>query len=88
MTAYVRSTKPEAEIKATLPVDRVVVGDFTDAAKISALSEEHDIVVNAGNSFTSEPVAAIIAGLRAKSAKGAKGKLIHISGSGNFVSSS
>lgn len=85
VTAYVRSTKPEAELKATLQADRIVVGDFTDAAKIAALSEEHDIAVNAGNSFTSEPVAAIVAGLKAKGEKGSKGKLIHISGAGNFI---
>lgn len=85
ITAFVRSTKAESELRAALHADRIVVGDFTEADKISALSAEHDIAVNAGNSFTSEPVASIIAGLRKKGEKGAKGKLVHISGAGNFL---
>lgn len=60
------------------------MGDFSDAAKISALSREHDIAVNAGNSFTGDLVAAIIAGQKAKE-PGYPGKLIHISGAGNFI---
>ncbi|KAL1595202.1 hypothetical protein SLS60_009890 [Paraconiothyrium brasiliense] len=84
VTAYVRSSKPEAELKASLGADNIIVGDFSDYEKIKKISKEHDIVVNAGNSFTEEPVAAIIAGLKEKDSA-TKGKLIHISGAGNFI---
>jgi hypothetical protein len=84
VTAYVRSAKPESELKASLKADRIVVGDFNDLEKISTLSKEHDIAVNAGSSFTGDLVAAIIAGQKVR-VKGPKGKLIHISGAGNFI---
>ncbi|KAG9906208.1 NAD(P)-binding protein, partial [Aureobasidium melanogenum] len=84
VTAYVRSTKPESELTANLKADRIVVGDFSDFAKVAALSTEHDIAVNAGSSFTGDLVAAIIAGQKVKNCD-AKGKLIHISGGGNFI---
>lgn len=79
-----RSTKPEDELKAGLKADRIVVGDFGDVEKISKLSREHDIAVNAGSSFTGDLVEAIIAGQKAKPS-GLKGKLIHISGGGNWI---
>lgn len=72
------------ELKASLKADRIVVGDFSDAEKVGALSKEHDIAVNAGNSFTGDLVAAIIAGQKAKE-PGHASKLIHISGAGNFI---
>jgi hypothetical protein len=84
VTAYVRSTQPENEIKAALQADRIAVGAFNEFEKISALSKEHDIAVNAGNSFTGDLVAAIIAGQKAK-VGGPKGKLIHVSGGGNWI---
>jgi hypothetical protein len=84
VTAYVRSTQPDAELKATLHADRIAVGTFDEFEKISALSKEHDISVNAGNSFTGDLVAAIIAGQKAK-VGGPKGKLIHVSGAGNWI---
>lgn len=59
-----------------------MVGDFSDFEKVKAASAEHDIAVNAGNSFTADPVAAIIAG---QESRGTKGKVIHISGGGNFI---
>ncbi|CAG7561789.1 unnamed protein product [Fusarium equiseti] len=80
ITAYVRSTDPT--LKTTLNVDRIITGDFTDFEKVKAASAEHDIAVNAGNSFTSEPIAAIIAGQQSRATKG---KIIHISGAGNFI---
>lgn len=84
MTAYVRSTKPENELRTNLKADRIIVGDFNDFDKVRRASKEHDIAVNAGNSFTADPVAAIIAGQKDK--KGAsKGIVIHISGAGNFI---
>lgn len=84
MTAYVRSSKPEAEIIAATHADRVIVGDFSDAEKIRSVARENQIVINAGNSFTSEPITAIVAGLKERPAS-LKGKLIHISGGGNFI---
>ena len=84
VTAYVRSTRPENELKAALKADRIAVGTFEESEKISALSKEHDISVNAGNSFTGDLVAAIIAGLKTKDG-GTKGKLIHVSGGGNWI---
>ncbi|RFN43158.1 hypothetical protein FIE12Z_12609 [Fusarium flagelliforme] len=80
ITAYVRSTNPD--LKTTLNVDRIITGDFTDFEKVKAASAEYDIAVNAGNSFTSEPIAAIIAGQQARATRG---KIIHISGAGNFI---
>ncbi|KAI1840778.1 hypothetical protein JX265_012937 [Neoarthrinium moseri] len=88
VTAYVRSVKGATEdaLKATLGgVDHLEVGDFSEFDKIKHLSAQHDIVINSGNSATAEPVAAIIAGLRERKAHGSKGKLIHISGAGNFI---
>ena len=84
VTAYVRSTRPENELKAALKADRIAVGTFEESEKISALSKEHDISVNAGNSFTGDLVAAIIAGQKAK-VNGSKAKLIHVSGGGNWI---
>ncbi|KAL6924034.1 hypothetical protein FSST1_001308 [Fusarium sambucinum] len=80
ITAYVRSTNPD--LRTSLDVDRIITGDFTDFDKVKAASSEHDIAVNAGNSFTSEPVAAIIAGQKERATRG---KVIHISGAGNFI---
>ena len=57
----------------------MATGEFHEFEKIKLLSKEYEIVVNAGNSFTNEPVAAICAGLKERSPE-AKGKLIHISG--------
>ncbi|CAG1970525.1 unnamed protein product [Fusarium graminearum] len=80
ITSYVRSTNPG--LKSSLNADRIIIGDFTDFDKVKAASAEHDIAVNAGNSFTSEPVAAIIAGQKERATRG---KVIHISGAGNFI---
>ncbi|KAF2445320.1 NAD(P)-binding protein [Karstenula rhodostoma CBS 690.94] len=84
ITAYVRSSKPEAELKVTLKADHIIVGDFSDSEKIKKISRENDIVVNAGNSFTGDPVTSIIAGQK-ENTGATKGKLIHISGGGNFI---
>ena len=79
ITAYVRSNKSTEELKLHLSADRIEVGEFGDFDKIKALSKEHDIAINAGNSFTGEPVLAIIAGLKERPSE-SKGKLIHVSG--------
>ncbi|KAF1957766.1 hypothetical protein CC80DRAFT_515286 [Byssothecium circinans] len=63
---------------------RIIVGDFSDFEKIKTASKEHDFVINAGNSFTRDAVTAIIAGLTERPSA-SKGKLIHISGGGNFI---
>ena len=60
-------------------MNNVAIGEFGDFEKIKTLSKEHDIVINAGNSFTGDPVTAIAAGLRERPSD-SKGKLIHISG--------
>ncbi|KAH7178169.1 hypothetical protein DER46DRAFT_675908 [Fusarium sp. MPI-SDFR-AT-0072] len=78
ITAYIRNPQANTQLNA----DRVVVGDFSDFEKVKAASAEHEIAVNAGNSFTADPVAAIIAGQKSR---GPKGKVIHISGGGNFI---
>ena len=68
-------------MKADLGVERVEPGEFNEFEKVKALSKEHEIVVNAGSSFTPEPVDAIIAGLKERAASGlGKGKLVHVSG--------
>ncbi len=79
VTAYTRGSQHPEELKHDLGVDRVEVGDFTEFEKIKALCKEHDIAVNAGNSFTDSPISAIVAGLRARPSE-SKGKLLHISG--------
>ncbi|KAJ4159528.1 uncharacterized protein LMH87_008426 [Akanthomyces muscarius] len=84
VTAYVRATVPEKHSKDTLGVNRVIFGDFGDFEKVKKSSSEHDIAVNAGNSFTADPVAAIIAGQKEKS-DGSRGIVLHISGGGNFI---
>ncbi|KAF2720602.1 NAD(P)-binding protein [Polychaeton citri CBS 116435] len=84
VTAYVRSTQATEFLKSSLQADSIIVGDFGEFEKIKAVSKEHDIVVNAGNSFTSEPITAIVAGLK-ENQSSIKGKLIHISGAGNFI---
>jgi hypothetical protein len=81
VTAYARGNRPTEELRIALGADRVVTGDFSEYEKIKALSAEHEIVVNAGNSFTNEPVRAIADGLHQRPAE-SKGKLIHISGTG------
>lgn len=65
-------------------MDRVESGDFSDYEKIKCLSKEHDVAFNAGSSFTPDVVTAIVAGFKEKSGT-SKGKLVHISGSGNFI---
>lgn len=84
ITAYVRPSRSVEAVKAELGVDRVETGEFSDFEKIKTLSKEHDIAFNAGSSFTPDVVTAIVAGFKGKPA-GSRGKLIHISGSGNFI---
>ncbi|KAI0198139.1 hypothetical protein F4808DRAFT_473087 [Astrocystis sublimbata] len=67
-------------------VDKIVeVSDWSDFEAIKRSSAQHDIVINAGNSFTADPVTAIIDGLQDRKKEGKMAKLIHISGGGNFI---
>ena len=84
VTAYVRPSKSAESVRSSLRVDSVETGDFTDFEKIKSLSKEHDVAFNAGSSFTPDVVTAIVAGFKEKPGP-AKGKLIHISGAGNFI---
>lgn len=82
VTAFVRSGKPVDDIRSELGVERVVDGEFSEADKIKNLSQEHEIVVNAGQSSSGELASAIVEGLKQRTTEG---KLIHISGGGNFI---
>lgn len=84
VTAYVRGSASEQHFKDKLNVDHVIFGEFSDFDKVKKSSSDHDIAVNAGNSFTAEPIAAIIAGQKGKP-DGSRGVVIHISGGGNFI---
>ncbi|KAI1264024.1 hypothetical protein F5Y18DRAFT_437215 [Xylariaceae sp. FL1019] len=89
VTAQLRrtSTLSEKDLNTKLgTVDRVVqVSDWTDFDAIKSASAEHDLVINAGNSFTADPVTAIIAGLQERKKQGKLAKLLHISGGGNWL---
>lgn len=84
VTVYVRNTSIENYLTTTAGVARVVHGDFSEHAKIKALAEEHDIVINVGSSGDPEVTEAIIEGLKKKPG-GSKPVLIHMSGTGNFM---
>lgn len=84
ITAYVRPSRSAEEVRSSLGVDRVETGDFADFEKIKTLTQEHDVAFNAGSSFTPDLVTAIVAGFKEKPGS-QKGKLIHISGAGNFI---
>jgi nucleoside-diphosphate-sugar epimerase len=88
LTVYVRDTSTELHeyLSKKVGVDRIVVGDFSETEKISNLASEHDVVINCGSSWDVGLSEAIIEGLvkRFESGKG-KGRLIHVSGTGNFV---
>lgn len=88
LTVYIRSTSPELHdyLSKKVGVDRIVIGDFSEAEKISKLASEHDVVINCGSSWDVPLTEAIIAGLVKRSEEGkGKGRLIHVSGTGNFV---
>ncbi|KAI0811651.1 hypothetical protein GGR55DRAFT_80357 [Xylaria sp. FL0064] len=63
----------------------VEVSEWTDLDAIKRASAQHDIVINAGNSFTADPVTAVVAGLQDRKKEGKMAKIIHISGCGNFI---
>jgi hypothetical protein len=84
LTVYLRNTTVDDYFQSELNVNRVVHGSFTDADTIKSLSKEHDIVINAASSFDPTLTIPILEGLKEKPS-GAKGKLIHLSGAGNFI---
>ncbi|KAI0430383.1 hypothetical protein F5Y09DRAFT_331072 [Xylaria sp. FL1042] len=89
VSAHVRrnGALSEQELAARVgAVDNVVeVSDWTEFDAIKRASAQHDVVINAGNSFTPDPVAAIIAGLQERKKEGKMAKIVHISGCGNFI---
>lgn len=84
VTVYVRNTSIDNYLTTTAGVARVVHGDFSEHAKIKALAEEHDIVINVGSSGDPGLTEAIIEGLKKRPAE-SKPALIHLSGTGNFM---
>jgi nucleoside-diphosphate-sugar epimerase len=88
LTVYIRDTDPAVNIYLTnsVHVDRTVHGDFSESEKISKVSAEHDIVINAGSSWDVPLSKAIVTGLKSRLAEGkSKATLIHVSGTGNFA---
>lgn len=86
LTAFVRTGKDTASIQSLLDVDHVKTGDLTDFETVKAVSKAHEIVVNAASSKDESIVAPMIAGaIERFEDKKVKGKLIHISGAGNFI---
>ncbi|KAI1317715.1 hypothetical protein F5Y16DRAFT_419476 [Xylariaceae sp. FL0255] len=86
ITAHVRPQSKHVKYLLENVARIAEIGDWTEFEAIKNLSSEHDIVINAGNSFTADPVTAAVAGLRQRGVKnGRKGALIHISGGGNFI---
>jgi thioester reductase-like protein len=88
LTVYVRDTSAKLHeyLSSKIGVDKIVNGDFSEASKISKLASEHDVVINCGSSWDMGLTNAIIEGLVTKYDEGkGKGRLIHVSGTGNFV---
>jgi hypothetical protein len=88
LTVYIRNTDDvtKAYLTSSAGVDKIVYGNFGEAAKISHLSSEHDVVINCGSSWDVALSQAIIAGLSQRVDSGkSKADLIHISGTGNFI---
>ncbi|KAE9365195.1 NAD(P)-binding protein, partial [Stipitochalara longipes BDJ] len=88
LTVYVRDTSTELHeyLSNKIGVDKIIKGDFSETGKISKLASDHDVVINCGSSWDMGLTNAIIAGLVTKYDEGrGKGRLIHVSGTGNFV---
>ncbi|KAI0485307.1 hypothetical protein GGR56DRAFT_681511 [Xylariaceae sp. FL0804] len=85
LTVYVRNeSEAVAGYFKSVGVDRIVYGSFDDRARVSELSKTHDIVVNAGVSHDGAFANAILDGQKQRPGD-SKGKLVHISGTGNFL---
>jgi uncharacterized protein YbjT (DUF2867 family) len=88
LTVYIRDSSTELHkyLSSNIGVDRIINGDFSETDKISKLASDHDVVINCGSSWDVELTKAIINGLVTKYDEGkGKGRLIHLSGTGNFV---
>jgi hypothetical protein len=81
---YLRNTTIDEYLTKTAGVKRIVHGTYSEPEKISALSAEHDIVINVGTSWDVALSEAIVAGLERRPAE-KKTVLLHMSGAGNFV---
>lgn len=87
MTVYLRNTSIDSYLTQTAGVKRIVHGTFDEHEKISALAQEHDVVINVGSSWDVGLSKAIVKGLKQRP-EGRKTTLIHMSGTGNFVDES
>ncbi|OAP59885.1 hypothetical protein AYL99_04887 [Fonsecaea erecta] len=84
LTVFLRNTNVDEWFKTTAKADRIVHGTISDTELVRSLSKEHDIVINAITSFDGDFVKTIISGMEERP-EHAKGTLIHISGTGNFI---
>jgi hypothetical protein len=87
VTVYLRNTAIDTYLTQTAGVKRIVHGTFDEHEKISALAQEHDIVINVGSSWDVPLSEAILKGLKQRP-DGKKTTLIHMSGTANFVDES
>jgi hypothetical protein len=83
LTVYYRNPAADDYFKTVVKADKIVHGTFEDAAKVSAVAAEHEVVINSGSSFDPGLSKAIIDGLKRRTS--GKGTLIHVSGGGNFI---
>jgi NAD dependent epimerase/dehydratase family enzyme len=84
VTVYLRNKNIDDYLTKTAGVKRIAHGTYDEHAKIAALAEEHDIVINVGSSWDIGLTKAIIEGLK-KRPQDKKTILLHMSGTGNFV---
>ncbi|EXJ69102.1 uncharacterized protein A1O5_08037 [Cladophialophora psammophila CBS 110553] len=84
LTVFLRNTNVDEWFRATVNADRIVHGSISDIDLVRSLSWEHDIVVNAISSFDGGFINNVISGMEDRP-EHAKGTLIHISGTGNFI---
>ncbi|KIW91903.1 uncharacterized protein Z519_07873 [Cladophialophora bantiana CBS 173.52] len=71
-------------VRGTADADRIVHGSISDTDLVRSLSRDHDTVVNAISSFEGGFINSVISGMEERP-EHAKGTLIHISGTGNFI---
>lgn len=83
VTVYLRNKEIDEYLTKTAGVKKVVHGTYDEHDTISTLAAEHNIVINVGSSWDEGLSEAIVAGLKQQPA--GTTKLIHMSGTGNFV---
>ncbi|EJD08561.1 NAD-binding protein [Fomitiporia mediterranea MF3/22] len=80
----VRSATSEEAVRAISAT--VISGSFTDFERITELSEQSDIIINAADSDNIELTVAILKGMKSRYTKGnGVGILLHTSGTCNFL---